>query len=50
MTFHDIRLAVRGGVRMALGAGRLDVLAMVVRQGALLTLTGVAAGLIGASA
>ncbi len=38
------------GIRMALGAGRTDVLRMVVRQGLLLVLIGVAAGLAGASA
>jgi putative ABC transport system permease protein len=36
----------RIGVRIALGARRVDVLKLVVRQGALLTLTGVAVGLI----
>ncbi|MEK6323120.1 MAG: ABC transporter permease [Acidobacteriota bacterium] len=34
------------GIRVALGAGRLDVMKLVVRQGALLTLFGVAVGLL----
>jgi predicted permease len=38
------------GVRMALGAGRADIIRMVVRQGLLLTLTGAAIGLAGAFA
>ena len=38
------------GVRMALGAGETSVLAMVVRQGAMLALTGILLGLIGAFA
>jgi predicted permease len=38
------------GIRVALGARRIDVLKLVVRQGALLTLTGVALGLVSAFA
>ncbi len=38
------------GIRMALGASRVDVLKMVVSQGMALAITGIAAGLIGAFA
>jgi predicted permease len=38
------------GIRVALGARGIDVLKLVVRQGALLTLTGVALGLLGSFA
>ena len=39
---HDI------GVRMALGAQRSSILAMIMRQGAELTVTGVVIGIVGA--
>jgi putative ABC transport system permease protein len=38
------------GLRMALGARTADVLALVMRRGLLLTLTGVAIGVVGALA
>jgi predicted permease len=38
------------GVRMALGASRNDVLAMVLRRGVVLTVAGIAAGIVGALA
>ena len=38
------------GIRMAMGAQRVDVLALILRQGAILALVGVTAGLIGALA
>ena len=38
------------GIRMALGAGRMDVLRLVLGQGLMLTLIGIAAGLISAYA
>jgi predicted permease len=36
------------GIRMALGASRSDVLKMILKQGMILTIVGVAAGLVGA--
>lgn len=36
------------GIRMALGAGRSDVLAMILKQGAVITLLGIAAGAVAA--
>jgi putative ABC transport system permease protein len=38
------------GMRMALGAGRGDILALVLRQGLAVTLTGIAIGLAGSVA
>jgi ABC-type antimicrobial peptide transport system permease subunit len=38
------------GIRIAIGAGRAQVLGLVLRQGVVLTATGVALGLIGAAA
>lgn len=38
------------GIRMALGAGRQEIMAMVLRQGAFLSATGIVGGLIGALA
>jgi putative ABC transport system permease protein len=38
------------GIRMAMGAQRSDVLALILRQGAVLAIIGVTAGLIGALA
>jgi putative ABC transport system permease protein len=38
------------GIRMALGAGQREILKLIVRQGMILTLTGLAVGLIGAFA
>jgi ABC-type antimicrobial peptide transport system permease subunit len=36
------------GIRLALGAGRIDVMRLVMRQGLLLAVTGAAVGLVGA--
>jgi predicted permease len=51
VTSHSVTLRTREmGLRMALGAQRLDVLRLVLRQGMVLTMSGIGAGLMGALA
>jgi putative ABC transport system permease protein len=48
LSFQVARRTREIGIRMALGAERASVLAMVVKQGALLAAAGIAAGAVGA--
>jgi putative ABC transport system permease protein len=48
MSYTVARRTKEFGVRMALGAQTIDVVKLVMRQGVIITITGILAGLIGA--